>query len=154
MKDRDLTNIWESYRQSRTEQTSEEVLSEAHCMGKKKVKEAHCAGKKVKKEAALDDLKKKADLDDDGKISGYEKKKADAILKNDKDKDNDKHVCALKVEHADWGLGTPIHARHAEPDENGHVSWYAVMFEHGTEVVDTVDMDILDESSHGSHKKK
>ena len=144
MKDRDLTNIWESYRQSRTEQTSEEVLSEAHCMGKKK----------VKKEAALDDLKKKADLDDDGKISGYEKKKADAILKNDKDKDNDKHVCALKVEHADWDLGTPIHARHAEPDENGHVSWYAVMFEHGTEVVDTVDMNILDESSHGSHKKK
>ena len=154
MKDRDLTNIWESYRQSRTEQTSEEVLSEAHCASKKKVKEAHCAGKKVKKEAALDDLKKKADLDDDGKISGYEKKKADAILKNDKDKDNDKHVCALKVEHADWGLGTPIHARHAEPDENGHVSWYAVMFEHGTEVVDTVDMTILDESSHGSHKKK
>ena len=143
MKDRDLTNIWESYKQSKTEQTSEEVLSEAHCMGKKKVKEG-----------ALDDLKKKADLDDDGKISGYEKKKADTILKNDKDKDNDKHVCALKVEHADWGLGTPIHARHAEPDENGHVSWYAVMFEHGTEVVDTVDVAVLDESSHGSNKKK
>jgi len=146
MKDRDLTNIWESYKQSKTEQTSEEVINEAHCTP------AHRA-KKVK-EGALDDLKKKADLDDDGKISGYEKKKADAILKNDKDKDIDKHICALKVEHADWGLGTPIHARHAEPDENGHVSWYAVMFEHGTEVVDTVDVAVLDESSHGSHKKK
>ena len=157
MRDRDLNNIWESYKQSRTPDSSEEVVNEAHCTPAhraKKVKEAHCNTKRVKKEAALDDLKKKADLDKDGKISGYEKKKADAILKNDKNKDNDKHVCALKVEHADWGLGTPIHARHAEPDENGHVSWYAVMFEHGTEVVDTVDMDILDESSHGSHKKK
>jgi len=146
MKDRDQQNIWGSYKQSKIKQTSEEVVNESHCTP------AHRA-KKVK-EGALDDLKKKADLDDDGKISGYEKKKADAILKNDKDKDNDKHVCALKVEHADWGLGTPIHARHAEPDENGHVSWYAVMFEHGTEVVDTVDVAVLDESSHGSHKKK
>lgn len=146
MRDRDQENIWGSYKQSRTEQTSEEVVSESHCTP------AHRA-KKVKKEGALDDLKAKADLDDDGKISGYEKKKADAILKNDKDKDNDDHVCALKVSHESFGLGTPIHARHAQPDENGDVSWYAVMFEHGTEVVDTTDIEVLDESSHGNHKK-
>lgn len=140
MKDRDLTNIWESYKQSKTEQTSEEILSEAHCVGKKK----------PKNEAKHDDLKDKADLNDDNKISKYEKKKADAIAKS---QGKDDHVCALKVNSEQFGLGTPIHARHAEPDENGHVSWYAVMFEHGTEVVDTVDVDILDESSHGSHKK-
>ena len=150
MRDRDQENIWGSYKQSRTSDSSEEVVNEAHCNTKKKVKEAHCNTKRVKKEAAHADLKKKADLDKDGKISGYEKKKADAIAKA---QGKDDHVCALKVEHADWGLGTPIHARHAQPDEDGHVSWYAVMFEHGTEVVDTVDMDILDESNHGSHKK-
>lgn len=139
MRDRDQQNIWGSYKQSRTPDTPEEVVNEAHCNTKR-----------VKKEAAHGDLKKKADLDKDGKISGYEKKKADAIAKA---QGNDDHVCALKVEHADWGLGTPIHARHAQPDEDGNVSWYAVMFEHGTEVVDTVDMTVLDESSHGSHKK-
>ena len=150
MKDRDFHNIWESYKQSKTEQTSEEVLSEAHCASKKKVKEAHCAGKKVKKEAAKPDFR---DLDGDGNKK-EPMKKAAADKKAMTDGDPDTHPCATKVKHESFGLGTPIHARHAEPDENGHVSWYAVMFEHGTEVVDTVDMDILDESSHGSHKKK
>ena len=160
MKDRDLTNIWESYRQSRTEQTSEEVLSEAHCMGKKKVKEAHCMGKKKVKEAHCAGKKKVKeaakpdyiDIDGDGNKK-EPMKKAVADKKAMTDGDPDTHPCATKVKHESFGIGTPIHARHAEPDENGHVSWYAVMFEHGTEVVDTVDMDILDESNHGSHKK-
>ena len=64
------------------------------------------------------------------------------------------HMCAKNVMHEKFGRGECLYGMHAEPDENGHVSWYAVMFEHGTEVVDTVDMAILDESSHGSHKKK
>lgn len=140
MKDRDLTNIWESYKQSKTEQASEEVLSEAHCMGKKKT---------PKREAAKPDFR---DLDGDGNKK-EPMKKAAADKKAMTDGDPDTHPCATRVEHAEWGVGTPIHARHAEPDQNGHVSWYAVMFEHGTEVVDTVDMDILDESNHGSHKK-
>ena len=50
MKDRDFHNIWESYKQSRTPDSSEEVVSEAHCASKKVKKEAHCVGKKVKKE--------------------------------------------------------------------------------------------------------
>lgn len=91
---------------------------------------------------------KAADLDKDGKLSKYEKKKSDAILKNDKDPKNDDHICATKVEHAEFGIGQCISERHASPDENGHVSWYAVMFEHGTEVIDTVNVNVLEESSH------
>jgi len=94
---------------------------------------------------------KKADLDKDGKLNKYEKAKNDAIAKADDDPDT--HACATKLEHAEFGVGTPIHARHAQPDENGYVSWYAVMFEHGTEVVDTANVTVLDESSHGSHNK-
>ena len=129
MKDQDLQNIWESY-------VSDKDLSEAHCNTKK-----------VKKEAD-DKLKDKADLDDDGEISDYKKKRSDAIAKS---QGKDDHVCALKVSHESYGLGTPIHGRHAHPDENGNVAWYAVMFEHGTEVVDTIDVEVLDESSHGKH---
>jgi hypothetical protein len=32
------------------------------------------------------------------------------------------------------------------------VSWYTVQFEHGHEVVNTVDLTVLDESSHGNHE--
>ena len=91
----------------------------------------------------------KADLDKDGKLSKYEKKRADAIAKNDDDPNT--HACAKKVKHESFGLGTPIHARHAHPDDEGNIAWYAVQFEHGTEVVDTVNIDVLEEYSHGNH---
>lgn len=97
---------------------------------------------------------KAADLDKDGKLSEYEKAKSDAILKNDDDPDNDKHICATKVEHRLFGKGDCVFAEHADPDESGYVSWYTVQFEHGTEVINTKDMDVLQESHHGSHKKK
>ena len=103
---------------------------------------------------SLKKLKTKADLNGDGKISKYEKKRADAILKNNKDKNDDDHICALEVEHRLFGKGECVFAEHAEPDSEGYVSWYTVQFEHGREVVNTKDVDVLKESSHGSHKKK
>jgi len=105
-----------------------------------------------KKEDGKNTVPPAADRNKNRKLDGWEKAIADKIAANDDDPDT--HPCATRIEHAEWGVGTPIHARHAEPDENGHVSWYAVMFEHGTEVVDTVDVTILDETNHGSHKKK
>lgn len=103
------------------------------------------------KDNLSNNLKSKADIDDDGKVSEYEKKRSDAILKNDDDESNDKHICATKVEHHKYGHGTPVFAEHAEPDEHGHVRWYTVQFEHGTEVINTADLTIHKESSHGNH---
>lgn len=93
----------------------------------------------------------KADLNKDGKQSEYEKKRADAIYKNDDDESNDHHICATKVEHHKFGHGTPIFSEHAAPDSEGYVSWYTVQFEHGAEVVNTADLTVHEESSHGNH---
>lgn len=94
----------------------------------------------------------KTDIDKDGKQSEYEKSRADAIYKNDDDKSNDHHICATKVEHHKFGAGTPIFSEHAQPNADGYVSWYTVQFEHGTEVVNTADLTVHEESSHGNHK--
>jgi len=94
-------------------------------------------------------VSKKADVNKNNKLDGWEKAKADKIADNDDDPDT--HACATKLEHSQYGVGTPITARHAQPDQDGNIAWYAVMFEHGTEVVDTVDVTILDETNHGNH---
>jgi hypothetical protein len=66
-----------------------------------------------------------------------------------KKKKGKKHSCANHVEHAEWGEGTCISESHANPDENGFVSWYDVEFEHGVEKrVPTEDLDILGEAMH------
>ena len=66
-----------------------------------------------------------------------------------KKKKGKKHSCASKVEHVEWGEGTCISEHHANPDENGFVSWYDVEFEHGVEKrVPTEDLTILGESMH------
>lgn len=64
-----------------------------------------------------------------------------------------KHMCATKVFHKEWAEGTPIKTMHADPDENGNIEWYDVMFEHGIERVMTEEMDILQTESH-MHSKK
>ena len=70
-------------------------------------------------------------------------------------KPSDSHLCATKVEHADWGVGECIFSEHAEPDENGHVSWYDVLFDHGIEKqVSISEMKVKAEMHHGDHKKK
>ena len=62
------------------------------------------------------------------------------------------HMCATHVEHAEWGEGTPIHSQHAAPDENGHIDWYDVMFEHGIEQgVATDDLQIHLGEVHENH---
>ena len=64
------------------------------------------------------------------------------------------HNCATKVVHPKFGEGKPIMGEHAEPDANGQVWWYKIMFEHGIETCETYSLDILEEGSHGNHKKK
>lgn len=64
------------------------------------------------------------------------------------------HMCAMKVSHPKFGEGKPIFGEHAEPDGQGNVWWYKVMFEHGIETCETYSMEVLEEGSHGNHKKK
>ena len=68
---------------------------------------------------------------------------------------SDIHKCAKQVAHEQWGDGECIFGEHAEPDANGHVEWYDVLFNHGVEhKVPVAEMKVKTESSHGSHKKK
>jgi len=66
------------------------------------------------------------------------------------------HNCATHVEHSKWGHGACIAEGHAEPDANGNVAWYNVIFEHGTEKVNTDDVKVVKSSHHmhASHKPK
>ncbi|CAB4143598.1 hypothetical protein UFOVP447_186 [uncultured Caudovirales phage] len=69
--------------------------------------------------------------------------------------DNDGHLCATKVFHKEWAEGTPIFSQHAEPDADGNIAWYDVMFEHGIEKrVSTDDLEILMAESHERHGKR
>ena len=68
--------------------------------------------------------------------------------------EGDLHMCATKVFHKEWAEGIPVKTMHADPDENGLIEWYDVMFEHGIERVMTEDMEILAQESHMHSKKK
>ncbi len=68
--------------------------------------------------------------------------------------DKNKHNCAKKICHEEFGEGTCIYGQHAEPDRYGYVSHYDVLFEHGVEKgIPTTEMQILVSEAHGSHKK-
>lgn len=68
---------------------------------------------------------------------------------------NDGHLCATKVFHKEWAEGAPLFSQHAEPDADGNIAWYDVMFEHGIEkMVSTDDLDILMSESHERHGKR
>ena len=80
-----------------------------------------------------------------------EKKEEDCVPKSEKGE----HNCAKKVCHEEFGEGVTIFGEHAEPDENGYVSHYDVLFNHGVEKsVPTTDMEVLVSEGHGGHKKK
>ena len=68
--------------------------------------------------------------------------------------EGEKHMCATKVFHKEWAEGMPIKTMHADPDANGLIEWYDVMFDHGIERVMTEDMEILQQESHMHSKKK
>lgn len=102
-------------------------------------------------------LRKKKKEEKDGEkhpyvtTDGKEDKDSESVSEGYKKKGHNgkKHDCATKVEHAEWGPGTCIKTMHAEPDENGHVAWYDVMFEHGIEEeVDVNDLTVLISEKH------
>ena len=59
------------------------------------------------------------------------------------------HSCATKVEHAEWGRGNCLKEMHTL-DEDGNVSHYDVMFEHGLE--QDVPVETLNLLEYGMHE--
>lgn len=64
------------------------------------------------------------------------------------------HQCAVHVKHAKLGEGKTLFSQHAEPDADGYIAWYDVMFEEGILRVNTKELEILVSESHMNHKKK
>lgn len=103
----------------------------------------------------------KIDVVDDEKIDGKDfaklraMKKAGGKLEEKKNRDTPgQHQCAVHVKNEQWGAGRTIHSQHAEPDAEGNIAWYDVMFEHGIEKqVPTSNLEILVSEAHGNHKK-
>ena len=86
-----------------------------------------------------------------GKKEEKEEKEEGCVPKSEKGE----HNCAKKVCHEQFGEGQCIFGEHAEPDENGFVSHYDVLFGHGVEKnVPVSEMEVLFSESHGGHGKK
>lgn len=64
------------------------------------------------------------------------------------------HQCAIHVKSEQFGEGKTLTTQHANPDTEGNIAWYDVMFEHGIERVMTKDIEILVSEAHTHSKKK
>lgn len=99
----------------------------------------------------------KIDKNKNGKIDAHDFKllKKEVKEQNTDTPGNSTHQCAIHVKHSSLGEGKTLFSQHAEPDSNGQIAWYDVMFEHGIEKkVPTLDLEVLVSESHGNHKKK
>ena len=68
---------------------------------------------------------------------------------------NSQHLCAKNVVHEEWGNGECVPTMHAEPDEEGNIGWYDVMFEHGLEKGVVInELKVTHSEMHHNHKKK
>lgn len=102
-------------------------------------------------------------INHDPECSQYEKAEKNKMNKEDNDLDADnaqkalKHDCASHVTHESWGYGECIKGEHTlieSSEDEGYVTHYDIMFEHGVEFnVPVEDLNILRESSHGHMKR-
>lgn len=67
---------------------------------------------------------------------------------------NSAHQCAIHVKSEQFGEGKTLFSQHAEPDADGNIAWYDVMFGEGIKRVKTEDLEILVSEGHMNHKKK
>lgn len=76
-------------------------------------------------------------------------------LKEEKNKDTPgQHMCAIHVKNEQFGEGKTIPGQHAEPDDQGMIAWYDVMFEEGIiKNVPTTELEILVSEAHKNHRK-
>jgi hypothetical protein len=64
------------------------------------------------------------------------------------------HQCAIHVKSESFGEGRTLTSQHAEPDAQGNIAWYDVMFAEGIHRVETKDIEVLVSEAHMMHKKK
>ena len=119
------------------------------------------AVKKKFKDRKDKDIDNDGDVDDSDKFLHKRRKAISKAIKKEGLEDssnaaNSQHLCAKNVVHENWGNGTPISGQHAEPDAEGDIAWYDVMFEHGIEKgVSINELKVTKaESHHHSEKKK
>ena len=70
---------------------------------------------------------------------------------------NKQHLCAKNVVHEQWGEGACLSEMHDDPDENGDIAWYDVMFEHGIEKqvsIEELKVTKSEDHIHSHHNKK
>jgi len=67
---------------------------------------------------------------------------------------NSTHQCAIHVKSEQFGEGRTLTSQHAEPDAQGNIAWYDVMFAEGIHRVETKDVEVLVSEAHMMHKKK
>jgi hypothetical protein len=67
---------------------------------------------------------------------------------------NSTHQCAIHVKSEQFGEGRTLFSQHAEPDADGNIAWYDVMFAEGIKRVETKDIEVLVSEGHMDHKKK
>jgi hypothetical protein len=64
------------------------------------------------------------------------------------------HNCATHVYSEEWGDGRTITTMHADPDAEGNIAWYDVMFEHGIQKgVPIEELEVVLSESH-MHSKR
>ena len=145
--------------------------------GKEKFQAAAAAGKKLKEEAETEVEESSNPFDPNyksqmpskpGEKAGFDSKKTstgmvytrkppkkDAMKENTDTPGNSAHQCAIHVKSEQFGEGKTLFSQHAEPDTDGNIAWYDVMFEHGIEKrVPVEQLEILVSESHMDHKKK
>jgi len=107
--------------------------------------------------------RKDKDIDNDGDVDSsdeYLHKRRKAISKAMKEgvednPANTQHLCAKNVVHESWGEGSCIPTMHADPDEDGNIEWYDVMFDHGIEEqVSIEELKVTKAESHIHSSKK
>lgn len=67
---------------------------------------------------------------------------------------NSTHQCAIHVKSEQFGEGRPLFSQHAQPDADGNIAWYDVMFAEGIKRVETKDIQILASEGHMMHTAK
>jgi hypothetical protein len=88
-------------------------------------------------------------------FNGDRKEVMEGLEDNEDNPANRQHLCAKNVVHEQFGEGVCISEEHAEPDENGHVEWYDVMFNHGLErQVPVAEMKVTKAEAHMHSSKK
>lgn len=122
-------------------------------------------GKKSTKKAQPGSTTKAIDVEEENvqemsskqkmKLGLYNKKKSAVKENTDTPGNSYEHQCAIHVKSESFGEGRTITTQHADVDENGHIAWYDVMFEHGIEKgVLTSELEILVSESHMHSMKK